>query len=326
MKHHKFKVFSGEHCETTATGTLLANLDIHFSEPMLFGLGEGLSYIAFRMSKNAFPFIGGRIRTTEITKNICKHLGLKLNISKTSFKKKAWRQVKTKIDQGTPVGLQLDCYHLEYFTKKIHFAGHYVAMVGYDEQFAYLVDTIQQGGLMKTTLDSLVAARSERGPMSARNLSYTIIKKGSINDLEIAIRRAIVKNAKAFINPPIKILGYKGILKTAEELRDWFHASKNVSEDFAITAIMMERGGTGGALFRNIYRDFLKEAMDLLGETSISEAHKLISETAVMWTEVANLFDKVAETKDEAYIEQASQLLKCIADKEYSAMSMLQTL
>jgi len=33
---------------------------------------------------------------------------------------------------------------LDYFTNKIHFAGHYVAMYGYDETFAYLVDTKQQ--------------------------------------------------------------------------------------------------------------------------------------------------------------------------------------
>jgi len=38
---------------------------------------------------------------------------------------------------------------LDYFTNKIHFAGHYVAMYGYDETFAYLVDTKQQGCEMK---------------------------------------------------------------------------------------------------------------------------------------------------------------------------------
>ncbi|CAM5585640.1 Lantibiotic ABC transporter OS=Streptomyces glaucescens OX=1907 GN=SGLAU_01815 PE=4 SV=1 [Streptomyces glaucescens] len=51
----------------------------------------------------------------------------------------------TLIDAGRPVGLQLDSYHLDYFTSKVHFGGHVVAMYGYDDHDAYLVDTAQQG-------------------------------------------------------------------------------------------------------------------------------------------------------------------------------------
>lgn len=40
-----FKSFVGQHCETTATGTLLNHIDIELSEPMLFGIGEGLNFI-----------------------------------------------------------------------------------------------------------------------------------------------------------------------------------------------------------------------------------------------------------------------------------------
>lgn len=39
------KPFDGLHCETTATGTLLKHIGIELSEPMLFGLGEGLGFI-----------------------------------------------------------------------------------------------------------------------------------------------------------------------------------------------------------------------------------------------------------------------------------------
>ncbi len=44
-----FKPFNGQHCETTATGSLLYQLGIELSEPMLFGLGEGLGYIFWNM-------------------------------------------------------------------------------------------------------------------------------------------------------------------------------------------------------------------------------------------------------------------------------------
>lgn len=40
-----FKSFVGQHCESTATGSLLNQIGLELSEPMLFGIGEGLSYI-----------------------------------------------------------------------------------------------------------------------------------------------------------------------------------------------------------------------------------------------------------------------------------------
>ena len=35
----------GAHCETTALGVLLRHAGLDLSEPMLFGLGSGLSFI-----------------------------------------------------------------------------------------------------------------------------------------------------------------------------------------------------------------------------------------------------------------------------------------
>ena len=51
------KPFIGQHCEITATGTLLKQIGIDLSEPMLFGLGEGLSFIIWNMKIMDFPFM-----------------------------------------------------------------------------------------------------------------------------------------------------------------------------------------------------------------------------------------------------------------------------
>ena len=50
------------HCETTALGVLLGHLGIDLSEPMLFGLGEGLSFVYWDAKYLDFPFLGGRSR------------------------------------------------------------------------------------------------------------------------------------------------------------------------------------------------------------------------------------------------------------------------
>src|SRR5688572_15529603 len=136
-----FVPFDGEHCETTATGTLLLQSGIRLSEPMLFGLGEGLGFVYWKMKTMPAPFLGGRIKPDRLTFNLARNLGVTLAVKETSSQAAAWEKVKCLVDGGKAVGLKLDSFHLEYFARPIHFAGHYVALYGYDETHAFLVDT-----------------------------------------------------------------------------------------------------------------------------------------------------------------------------------------
>lgn len=323
---NNFKPFDGQHCETTATGTLLKQLDIELSEPMLFGLGEGLSYIFWNMKTMSFPFIGGRIKPDLLTKNIAKNLDLELIVKETSSVNKAWNDVKALIDQGQIVGIKMDCYHLDYFSKPFHFAGHYAALYGYDNDFAYLVDTRQQGGKVKTSLQSLARARAEKGPMASKNLYYTLRKTTKKIELKKAILTAIKNNAREYLNPPITNINYKGIHKTSSEIKKWFNLSKDIENDFKTCAMLMEKAGTGGALFRNLYRDFLKESYGHLKLDKLKSAHEAFVEIAILWLSVSDLFQKVSETKDVRCIEEASSLLKTLSLKEKKAMEILSTL
>src|SRR5690606_33190644 len=99
------------------------------------------------------------------------------------------------------------------------------AIYGYDAENAYLVDTHQQGGQVKTSLKSLELARSAKGPMASKNLYYTLNPSEEKYDLASAIPTAIKNNATAFLNPPIKNVGYNGILKTSSEIVKWFKGS-----------------------------------------------------------------------------------------------------
>lgn len=323
MKTKNINYFEGKHCETTATGTLLKQIGIDLSEPMLFGLGQGLSYIFWNMKTMDFPFIGGRIKTDLLTENLARNLNLKLKVEETASEKKAWERVKQLLDQGTVVGLKLDCYHLEYFSNPFHFAGHYCAIYDYDEAYAYLIDTAQQGGRVRTSLRSLALARSEKGPMASKNLFYTIDKLNAGFELNDALVNAIRNNAIDYINPPIKNIGFKGILKTSAEIIKWFNTSANIESEFKALANIMEKAGTGGALFRNLYRDFLKESFDILKLEPLEKAHHAFITIATHWTEVAELFLKVSATKDPIYIANASEILQELAEKERNTMENL---
>lgn len=319
----KFKPFVGQHCETTATGSLLTQIGLEFSEPMLFGLGEGLGFLFWRMKIMDFPFIGGRVKTDTLTENICRNLNLKLEVKETSSIKKAWKNVEEPLSKGKAVGLKLDCYHLDYFTNKIHFAGHYATIYGYDEKYAYLNDTDQQGCKVKATLKNLELARNEKGPMSSKNLSFTIEQLEKLPEIKQVIKKSIFNNANDFLNPPIKNLGFKGIKKTASEIKKWFKESKDIKGEFQTSAMLMERAGTGGALFRNLYRDYLKEAYDLIGKKELNEGYEDFKEYAKKWTEISNLFLKIGETKDGKYLNMASEIFIELSEREKQTMEKL---
>lgn len=313
--------FEGEHCETVAVGNLLKHRGIALSEPMLFGIGAGLGFIYWAMKNMPLPFLGGRSKVLAST--IFEHLNIRIDERQTSSPAKAWANVVEPLDRGEPVALQLDCYHLPYFTQKIHFAGHHVAMYGYDATTAYLVDTRPQGSAQTSSLNQLANARSEKGPMSARNRSYTISAVPETLDLEAAIVRGIRGNAETFLHPPIQNLGYKGIKKASSEIRKWFTTSRDVKNDFHHAAAMMEHAGTGGALFRNLYRDFLKEAAERLESDGLREGHERFARIAATWTEVANLLSQVAETESAEPLNAASDLLLELSELEQVAMQQL---
>lgn len=318
-----FVPYQGEHCETTAMGNLLQFAGVRLSEPMLFGLGQGLGFIYWDSKQMDFPFIGGRVKPDVLTANLIGRLGLTVSVQETSSVDKAWRNVRSCIEQGVPVGLKLDSYYLDYFTSKVHFAAHYAVLYGMDDEFAYMADTGQQGGRVKTRLTSLAAARNAKGPMSSRNRSFTLEPIVALPPLAPAMRAALTKNAHDYLNPPIRNIGYKGIVKMSSEILKWPSRSSNIEHDLCLTALLMERAGTGGALFRNLYRDFLKECAHALQDPDIEQACRLFTEIAPMWVSVSSSIDRAGRTGDYRELQQASQLLLEIADKERAAMELL---
>jgi hypothetical protein len=85
----------------------------------------------------------------------------------------------------------------------------------------------------------------------------------------------------------------------------------------------MERACTGGSLFRNLYRDFLGESYELLGDKKIKTAYERFIEIADLWKEVSELFFQAGEYEDISYINQASDILMDISKQEKSAMEEL---
>ena len=313
----------GQHCETTTTGTMLRQLNINLSESMLFGLGEGLGFYLWDIETMLLPFISGRVRPEIITKNLARNLKLKLTVAETTSPDRAWTEVKKLIDDDQIVGLKLDCFYLEYFKRPYHFAEHFVAMYGYDETDAFLVDTTQQGGKVKTSLQSLATARAQKGPMRSNHLYFTLDKTEQPFELETAIITAIKNNATNYLQPANPFEGNSGVSALSFQIINWFRTSVEAPGGFKASAKMMEKAGTGGALFRNLYRDFLKESYELLQKDELKNAYEAFVEIAKAWNRVSDLFLHAAETNEFRYIQEASEVLKVIAENEKNTMELL---
>ncbi|MFD4656332.1 BtrH N-terminal domain-containing protein [Kitasatospora sp. NPDC058444] len=311
------------HCETTALGVLLRHQGLDLSEPMLFGLGSGLSFLYWDGRNMDFPFLGGRVKPFDLTRNLATRLGLELRVRETTSARKAWDDVAAAIDAGHPVGLQLDSYHLDYFGSKVHFGGHVVAMYGYDDHDAHLVDTEQQGGAVSTSLTSLARARAARGPMTARHRSFTLTAPRNPPAPPARIVPAITACADAFLNPPIANLGHRGIEKAGKLVPTWLQRTDDPQRDLPQAALLMEKAGTGGALFRNLYRDFLAECADLLDSGHLRTGHTLYTEAAVLWTEAAALIRKAGDVGDAQCLVQAGSVLGDLSRVEREAMEAL---
>ncbi|WP_326809976.1 BtrH N-terminal domain-containing protein [Streptomyces scopuliridis] len=316
----------GQHCETTALGVLLRHQGLDLSEPMLFGLGSGLSFIYWDSKNMGFPFLGGRVKPFDLTRNLATGLKLELLVQETTSPRRAWENVVAPINAGHPVGLQLDSHYLEYFGSKAHFGGHVVAMYGYDDHDAYLVDTDQQGGAVSTSLTSLAQARAARGPMTAKHRSFTLTAPRNLPSPQAQIIPAITACADAFLNPPIANLGHRGMEKAGKRVRTWLQRTDNPERDLPQAALLMEKAGTGGALFRNLYRDFLAECAQLLDSSHLRTGHGLYTEAAILWTEAAALITKAGESGDAQCLVRAGGILCDLSRIEREAMQALSCL
>jgi hypothetical protein len=320
-----FKPFIGQHCETVATGTLLATGGLKLSEPMLFGLGEGLSFIFIKLSSLPLPFVGGRTKPFALTEALCGNLGLTGTSVETASKAKAWTALEAHLRAGLPVGLQLDCFHLEYFTRPVHFAGHFVAAHGFDDREVLLVDTAPQGSLQHTSRASLEKARFAKGPMATRARAWTIAPPMRKPALDVALRKAIRANAKQYLSPPFKGASYLGIQKLADSLPKWLEISRRPADDLELAAMLMERAGTGGSLFRNFYRDFLSEAREHLAgaRAKLDAAQAHFAESAREWAAIAASIAHSARTAEAAPLGEAAERCRRVADMEVAGMRLL---
>lgn len=257
------------HCESGTMAALLRSRGLELSEPMVFGVGEGLFFIHVPFVKiGGLPLTAYRAAPRAIIKNLSKRLGVRMRYERFRSPEAGMRRLDELLDQGLPVGLQGNIYWLSYFPNDMRFQYNGHNMVAYGRRDGqYLLSDPVFEAVVSCPADDLQRARFARGgPFPPKGLIYYPDRLPASPDLEKPARGAIRETCKQMLDVPLPLLGVRGIRYLAARLERWpeklgeRHARANVGHVIR----MQEEIGTGGAGFRFLYAAFLQEAADLL--------------------------------------------------------------
>lgn len=294
-----FKHFGdGKNCQTSSMQRLMHHLGHDISEPMLVGISAGMGFIYWFMKKMPYPIVGGMNRSDcrkfpGILGKAAKRLGGDFESILTKSVKKAHIFLKDTLKQNQPGLVCVDMAYLDHLLtgEDDHFGEHNFLVFGIDEPTnkAYISDRFH--GTTEMTLTQLQKARaSEYAPFPAMNQMVRFVFPESLTPLEDIIPDAIRENADALLNPPISNVGVKGMVRWSKELVKYprmFPDPRSLVHALMMHYVYIETGGSGGAIFRQIYRDFLLEAGELMNSSDMLQAAEEFKTIVEMWKEIA---------------------------------------
>ncbi|MFX1302416.1 MAG: BtrH N-terminal domain-containing protein [Promethearchaeota archaeon] len=325
----------GYHCESSSMRDLFEFYGFPMSEAMAFGLDATMGFGFFDTTSNVsfipesdIPFfLGGKQGTIEPSSLGCRLLGITLRKQSFTSADKAWKESKKLIDQDVPLILQIDLGYLPYFEEEgnIHFGGHTITLAGYDEEkgVAYVGDS-EFKDFQEVRIEQLKKGRSsEYGPkfMRPNNTQFSMQRRtdGKHPPLAAGVKLAIQKVVNNMLRPSISNSGIQGLKLFAQSIPEWKDklqgetkdpSGKTISRSRLMFELMhgyIETWGTGGAAFRNLYKQFLIELLDhnQLREGPrawnneefkiLEESIPIISDSAKNWTIIAETLKHTAD-------------------------------
>ncbi|HEX2908966.1 MAG TPA: BtrH N-terminal domain-containing protein [Phototrophicaceae bacterium] len=327
-----FKHIETHHCVTGSMRDIYATNGSTISEDLLLGLGEGVGYIYWQQ-KGAPPFIGGRAQPEPSLEVIAsQRLGVKISDHTTASAKKAESALIERLEQGTPVILQVDMGFLPYFDfggTEYHFGGHAVVACGYDAATREVLIADRDAELHPVPMDVLQQARSSTFkpfPPKNRWVTFDFAEQHppAVQDLYLAISH----QTQVMLHPPISNMGVKGIHKTAQLIPRW--PEQMSAEDLKWTLFnayifISAVGGTGGGTFRYMFSRFLAESAALTGDDRLAATAKAFKHIGDQWEAVGEWFRQASEQPDmAAKVAEVAAPISAIAALEEAAWTQLE--
>ncbi|NHZ92743.1 DUF4872 domain-containing protein [Massilia sp. CCM 8733] len=321
-----FQARPGVHCESGTLRMMLAHAGILHSEAMVFGLGQGLDFVAWPVAdaRHEMPMLSGRGDSGELLRHYAANTGVELRIEQSADAGQALAQARAILEVGRVAGLKLDIFYLPYFSAKRHFCAHFVALHAIDGQHAWVVDTAQQGGSHRIALADLAQARASRqGQQSSDSLSVSVVTTEGMRDLRAALAAAIGGCARNYLEPADPARGHLGLRTLAREMPDWWSRFADPAGTMMGVANFWEFAGTGGANFRALYRQFLRESQELLGLDGLAPLLPDAHAVELGWADCIEGLRASAETRSPAQLREVAARFAATAEREHALMAAL---
>ncbi len=297
----------GSHCESGSMRNVLNHAGMEISEPMVFGLGSGISfyYLFFAEGPSGLPMVALREPPGTIVKNLSQNLGI-------SFFKKAYRsqedgliEIDRCLANGRPAAVSVDMFYMKYLPSFLHIHApfHFVVIVGRDKD-TFAVSDPYHAEIGKLSLEELKAAWQTDAKMAKNNFLFYVNdnKPSPVSDLRQIAIKAIKKTCKNMLPPPVvdKMLFFVGIqgMKTfADKILTWPDKYKGVKlrEGILFNAVTFEDQGTGGGAFRLMYGAFLQEVAAMFGSEALKKSADDLIAHGYRWKEVSRQFIRVGK-------------------------------
>ena len=292
------------HCESGATSNLLNFYGVGISEPMAFGIGNGLffSYIPFLKIQFA-PMMSFRNFPNMVFHRSMKNLGFDATvIKKFDNPKEAMLALDKNLEKGIPTGMQVGVFNLTFFPPeyRMHYNMHNIVCFGKEGDLYHVSDTVLEQPQV-ITYNDLLRVRYAKGTFAPKGKMYWINNVIKDFDIKKAIAAGIKKTVYDMIKVPFPLIGVNGIRFLARDIKRWPRKFGNEKASFYLGQVirLAEEFGTGGAGFRYIYGAFLKEAGEILGNDELLLASDMMGKTANRWREFTYIAARNCKNRSE---------------------------
>ncbi|WP_339215012.1 BtrH N-terminal domain-containing protein [Ornithinibacillus sp. FSL M8-0202] len=306
-----FQHKKGLHCSSTAIMNVCFYYGHHLSEAMCFGIGEGLDFI-YTANPNATPQISLIGRSPFFEPVFFKNIGYDWRIKRLG--NLDHKTIKSNLIKGNPSILITDLYYLDYVNSKNYYSGHSIVITGYDdEKKQYFISDSLNSQIEKSSYESVENAISSIAPPLYINNQHFYLDYFQIQEVFEAGLIALKKNALKMLKPPKHNMGAQGMELALSQMNKW--SSINDWSMFCILVYEMnEKRGSGGAAFRNLFKDFLAELS--VYYPFLLEFHEKFSKICEIWGEFLAVVGEAGVRQNSSLLIKAEKLFKEIVWKE----------
>ncbi len=299
--------------------------DRDWSNEFVHGLGQGGGFAYLRFgSANPPRQVYWGIASPRQHKYLAQLLGADYSEYENRAFKFSWSKARGAVDAVTPPVLgPLDMFHLPFYPElyqRCHVPIHFLLLVGYDDERAYVHDTDQEA-VQTLSLSELESAWNVNVlGLGKRNRLAILVVPRNLASTEDLIRTSILDQCQTMLSPPVSVVGIPAMEKVAREIAQW---PQELGKDAANMCLRQvceylnsppDIMGTHRTAGRDLYLAFLQEAAEMAGldfSRAVDRFREVIGTIPSLveaiqqghLTDAAAFFSGIAKLEREAYTE-----------------------